>query len=78
MHRVPIDNYERTIQRAISSFYLKNGMRIKIYEYSRICSTALAVNVYECVHIVHYLIYGCFASASYVNLIVDMKGENLP
>lgn len=50
-------------------------MKIKIYEYSKFCSNLLSVNVYECVHVVHYLVYGCFASASYVNMIVDTREE---
>ena len=73
MHKVQIDNYEKHIQKSISSFYLQNGMKIKIYEYSRICSDLLCVNVYECVHILHYLVYGCFASAAYVNMLVENR-----
>lgn len=31
--------------------------------------------MYECVHVVHYLVYGCFASASYVNMVVDLRQD---
>ena len=31
VHRVPIEQYERTVQKAISPFYIKSKMKIKIY-----------------------------------------------
>ena len=46
VHRVPIEQYERVVQKAISPFYIKNKMKIKIYEYSKFCSDLLGVNIY--------------------------------
>ena len=74
IHKVPLVDFEKFIQQSISSFYLKSGMKIKVYDYSKICSDLLSVNIYECVHILHYVVYGRFASSSYVNMMVDTRG----
>jgi hypothetical protein len=74
-HKIPYVGFEVEVRKSLSKLYIDNKMRIRLYDYGFTCSQVLGIDIEECVHIIYYLLYGRFASVSYVNMVVSSRKE---
>lgn len=73
--KIPFEGFEDSVRKSLSSVYIDNKMRIRLYDYGSTCSQILTLDIYECIHAIYYLMYGRFASVSYVNMVVASRKD---